>query len=512
MRSIGVSFASVTRDRDLSPSGLSRRVWIRSLTRSPLNLFHFLSTDLPVALASTAVFFSGAQLATAAEPAAAAPDPFNQYWQSADAPDHELYVKEVLPPGFQVIATELEGPVFADAQGRTLYKWPLQTLRNGATGDRQGRPSTCTNEVLRVSAGLMSPYPAGLALPDLDHRPSCVDLWPPVIAPKDAKAVGKWTVIQRGDGAEQWAYDGYPLYASSLDRKPGDVHGGTKMSAGGDGGVVRVPVGPAIGIPPGFKVVPSTSGRLITTDRGDSVYTWDGDDKPNVSNCYKDCLIDWAPVLAPEIVKERDDWTIVKRAPGVNQWAFRGKPLYTYNYDRGSRNFWGADVPGWHNAYTQRALRPPEGFTVQDAEGGGQVLADSRGHTIYYYNCRDDSFAQLACDNPDSTQAYRMAICGNGDPKLCRETFPYVIAPAGAKSTSRLWSVIAIDPNTGHRAAPGQESLQVWAYRDRPVYNYVGDDQPGVTNADGYGEFTGGRNGFKAFVLRDIFQGNAFRQ
>ena len=512
MRSIRVSFAAVTTDRYLNTSGLSSRVGIRALARSPLNLLRDLLTDLPVVLATTAVFLSGVQLASAAEPATAEPDPFDQYWQPADAPDQELYVKETLPPGFQVIATELEGPVFADAQGRTLYKWPLRTLRNGATGDREGRSSVCTNEVLRVSAGLMSPYPAGLVLPDLDQRPSCVDLWPPVIAPKDAKEVGKWTIIQRGDGAGQWAYGGYPLYTSSLDRKPGDVHGGTKMNSGGDGGVVRIPVGPAIGIPPGFKVVPSTSGRLITIDRGDSVYVWDGDDKPNVSNCYKDCLTSWTPVLAPEIVKERDDWTIVKRAPGVNQWAFRGKPLYTYNYDRGSRNFWGADVPGWHNAYTQRALRPPEGFTVQDAEGGGQVLADSRGHTIYYYNCRDDSFAQLACDNPDSTQAYRMAICGNGDPKLCRETFPYVIAPAGAKSTSRLWSVMNIDPNTGHRAAPGQEALQVWAYRDRPVYNYAGDDRPGVTNADGYGEFTGGRNGFKAFVLRDIFQGNAFRQ
>jgi len=349
-----------------------------------------------------------------------------------------------------------------------------------------------------------------LLLPDLDQRPSCVDLWPPVLAPKDAKEVGKWTIIQRPDGAGQWAYGGYPLYTSSLDRQPGDVHGGTKMDTASDGGIARVPVGPAPAIPPGFSVVPASTGRLLVTDDGASVYTWDGD-KPNVSNCYKECLRDWTPVLAPEIVKERDGWTIVRRAPGINQWAFRGKPLYTYNYDRGSRNFWGADVPGWHNAYTQRALPPPEGFTVQDAEGGGQVLADSRGRTLYLYNCRDDSFAQLACDNPDSTQAYRLAICGDGDAKLCRETFPYVIAPAGATSKSRLWSIMAIDPDTGRRAAPGQTALNVWAYRDRPVYNYVGDDRPGVTNADGYGEFTGRRNGYKAFVLWDIFQSNEFR-
>jgi hypothetical protein len=71
---------------------------------------------------------------------------------------------------------------------------------------------------------------------------------------------------------------------------------------------------------------------------------------------------------------------------------------------------------------------------------------------------------------------------------------------------------MAIDPDTGHRAQPGQEALNVWAYRDRPVYTFGGDDRPGVTNGDGWGEFTGRRNGFKAFMFRDIFQNNAFRR
>ncbi|HEY4369662.1 MAG TPA: hypothetical protein VGN07_20680 [Steroidobacteraceae bacterium] len=474
------------------------------------------------AVVTTAALLIGTPLVAGA--AAAAKDPqgnqsnqgakdaaSSKYWQSADMPEREPYRVEPMPPGFQVIVAEFEGPIFADHEGRTLYTWPLRSLRNGATGDRQTKASACTQEVLRVTGGLMSPYPAGLVLPDLDTRPSCVALWPPVLAPKDAKKVGKWSVIPREDGADQWAYDGYPVYTSVLDQQPGDVRGGTKMAGGGDGGVVRDPIGPKPAVPPEFQVLSSSSGRLLVSKERYSVYTWDGDG-PNVSNCDDKCLVDWTPVRAPEIATARDGWVIIKGATGINQWAFRGKPLYTYNHDRGLRSFWGADVPGWHNIYTQRTLPPPEGFTVQDVEAGGEVLADSRGRTIYTYNCRDDSYAQLACDNPDSTQAYRLAICGNGDPKVCRETFPYVIAPAGAKGVGRLWSVIAIDPDTGHRAVPGQASLNVWAYRDRPVYTYAGDDKPGVTNGDGYGEFTGKRNGFKAFVFRDIFQGNAFRQ
>lgn len=435
-----------------------------------------------------------------------------KYWQSPDNPSQEAWIDEPMPPEFQVVVTQLEGPVFADGRGRTLYTWPLDALRNGSTGDREGGVSQCTDKVLRYSAGLMSPYPAGLLLPDLEQRRSCVEVWPPVLASDEAEEVGKWTTTERQDGTKQWAYDGYPLYTSILDKEPGDVLGGTKIRSGGDGGVVRVPVGPAPNIPPEFDVIPSTTGRLIVNSEEYSVYTWDGDE-PNKSNCHDECLADWSPVIAPETAVEQGKWTTVERSPGINQWAFGGKPLYTYDKDLDIRSFLGADVPGWHNVYTQRALPPPEEFTVQDAAFGGQVLADSRGRTIYLYNCRDDSLAQLACDHPDTTQAYRLAICGDGDPALCREAFPYVVASPDAKVASRLWSVMAINPNTGRRAAPGEpDTLHVWAYRDRPVYTYGGDHSPGVTNGDGFGEFTGRRNGYKAFVLRDIFQGNEFRR
>jgi predicted lipoprotein with Yx(FWY)xxD motif len=141
------------------------------------------------------------------------------------------------------------------------------------------------------------------------------------------------------------------------------------------------------------------------------------------------------------------------------------------------------------------------------------VLADARGRTIYLYNCRDDSLAQLACDHPNSPQEYRMAICGNGDPELCRRTFPYVQAKPDDRSDSSLWTVLAIDPDTGRHAAADQDNtIHVWAYRKRPVYTYAGDREPGVTNGDGIGEFTGRRNGYKAFVLRDDFGENAFHR
>ena len=39
----------------------------------------------------------------------------------------------------------------------------------------------------------------------------CAEIWPPLLAPQDAKPVADWTTIDRG-GARQWSYRGMPVY------------------------------------------------------------------------------------------------------------------------------------------------------------------------------------------------------------------------------------------------------------------------------------------------------------
>ncbi len=438
----------------------------------------------------------------------AAPANSEDYWQSADNPTTEDYVRELMPPGFKVEATELEGPVFADPSGKTLYRWQLQSLRNGDLGDRKGQASTCNDHLFTTNSGLMSPYPGGFELPELNTRPTCAEVWPPVLASENAEPVGKWTIVERENDSKQWAYDGYPLYTSVLDSQPGDVLGGTNRTTGGDGPAERTPISPSPNIPPGFSVAQRATGRLVVNFEGYSVYT-SNNDGPNTSNCDADCLQEWKPVPAPETARPQGEWSVVERSPGIGQWSFRGKPVYTHIADPRYRSYVGSDVPGWHNVFTQQVMAPPKEFTIQDTRIG-HVLADARGMSIYIYNCGDDAMDQLACDHPGTPQAYRIAICGGGDPAKCLETWPYVLASKDAKSDSRIWSVIDIDSKTGHRAAPGQaDALRVWAYRDRPVYTFAGDRRPGDSNGDARGEFYGYRNGFKAFWLRDDFLNNA---
>jgi len=88
----------------------------------------------------------------------------------------EAYIQEPMPPGFKVMVSPLEGPIYTDANGRTLYKWPRHELRNGGTADMKGSASVCDNVKTTENAGMMSPYPGGFELPDLEKRPTCASL------------------------------------------------------------------------------------------------------------------------------------------------------------------------------------------------------------------------------------------------------------------------------------------------------------------------------------------------
>ncbi|GAB5414164.1 MAG: hypothetical protein Cons2KO_17670 [Congregibacter sp.] len=421
----------------------------------------------------------------------------------------ELYRAVPMPAGIRVVATELEGPVFATTSGKTLYEWKQHKLRNGYSGEAAGKVA-CLDEVQTVTAGLMSPYPPGIELPDIATRPSCTDIWQPALLEEQsltgddlaAEKIGDWVPIERPDGSLQWTYKEQPLYTYVRDKAAGDTLGGTTRRRDGDAPASRSPIGPPADVPPGFTVKTSLRGSLLTTDSDQSVYASDND-TPESTQCHGECLRDWEPLIAPAMARPRAPWSLIERSPGVRQWVFRGEPLYTYKRDSQSWSQEGSDVEGWHNVYLQTAPAYPSSFTVQDSLSG-EVLADARGRTIYLYQCGEDSLDQLGCDHPDDTQVYRFAMCGAGDPQRCLTYWPYVEAAADASAPSRAWTVLSINPMTGKRVAEGAAgSLRVWAYRLRPVYTFYGDQNPGDVHGGGTGEWRGKRNGLLAFWLRN---------
>lgn len=419
----------------------------------------------------------------------------------------EAYVSEPLPAVIQVVGTEMDGPVYADAKGHTLYIFGGGRERGGYGGGGDATDkSRCLDTVDKVTTGTMAPWPAGMELPDLATRKACAQVWPPLYAADDAKPVGAWSIITRDDGKKQWAYDHKAVYTSVLDQQPGDVNGGGNLHAQGASGTMRTPIGPDADLPAQFDVQSVPTGRLLTLIDGFSVYTWDKD-AANKSNCDAVCENQWKPVLAAATAPQaHGDWGVIARSPGVFQWTYRKKPLYALNGEQQKRSLHGADIPGWRNVYTTPAPSWPKGFSVQNNPGGA-VLADANGKTIYNFNCIEDASDQQSCDHPTTTQQYRLAICGGFDVKRCNEMFPYVVADKGAKSTSQIWGIKDIDPATGRYVAAGTPgAVRVWTFRDRPLYTFARDSVPGEVRANAWGEGNGWRNGFHAFWVREEFR------
>jgi predicted lipoprotein with Yx(FWY)xxD motif len=413
----------------------------------------------------------------------------------------EDYVNVPMPPQLKVEQTLLEGPVFATFEGKTLYRWEAQSP------GKAGNPVCDSTHYRTTRADALSGGEGGLVLPEADKRPSCEDIWPPAQASADAQPIDSWTIVTRPDGSRQWAYEGYPLYTYGRDRSPGEVHGGTGRIPGygyrrGRTGVEdRTPISPPPLVPPGITVVTTALGRLLTTDKQMSVYTFDRD-RAGRSLCTDDCALLWSPIIAPVFAKVGRGWSLVDRGGGIKQWAFQGKPLYTFKPDRRRRGLSGEDIPGWHGTYLEKAPKYPPAVTVHDTSMG-PVLADRHGKTLYVFACLEPAIDMLSCDHPADTQVYRLALCGNGDGATCLKTWPMVPALPGDKTLNWVWSVIEIDPETGHYAAPGRrDALRVWAYRGRPVYTFSGDKQPGDDRGDGVAGGVGQSIMFTALKLR----------
>lgn len=87
------------------------------------------------------------------------------------------------------------------------------------------------------------------------------------------------------------------------------------------------------GAAPPTKGGSSTKGDILTDDKGMTLYTFDKD-ADGKSACNGPCATNW-PVLKAEAGDKADaNYTIITRDDGSKQWAYKGKPLYTFAKDQ----------------------------------------------------------------------------------------------------------------------------------------------------------------------------------
>ena len=89
---------------------------------------------------------------------------------------------------------------------------------------------------------------------------------------------------------------------------------------------------------------------MLVDAKGMTLYTYDKD-AAGVSNCTGQCAQNWPPLKAEAGAKAEGEWSLVKRDDGSLQWAYDGKPLYTFINDKQPGEVTGDGKMGvWHVA------------------------------------------------------------------------------------------------------------------------------------------------------------------
>jgi predicted lipoprotein with Yx(FWY)xxD motif len=83
---------------------------------------------------------------------------------------------------------------------------------------------------------------------------------------------------------------------------------------------------------PPTKIGDSAKGKVLTNESGMTLYTF-AKDSNGKSACNGSCAKNWPPLVAAADSKPTDGYTLITREDGAKQWAYKGKPLYTWKND-----------------------------------------------------------------------------------------------------------------------------------------------------------------------------------
>lgn len=95
---------------------------------------------------------------------------------------------------------------------------------------------------------------------------------------------------------------------------------------------------------------PMTKDGVLVDDKGMTLYTFDKDEMGK-SNCDAACLANWPAAKPAPGETAKGELTVITRADGAPQWAWKGKPLYLWVKDAKPGDMTGDGVKGvWHVA------------------------------------------------------------------------------------------------------------------------------------------------------------------
>ena len=88
----------------------------------------------------------------------------------------------------------------------------------------------------------------------------------------------------------------------------------------------------------------AADGRLIGPN-GHTLYIY-AKDSAGASVCVDQCARNWPPLAVAPTAKPLDGYTIITRADGTRQWAYKGQPLYYFAQDTKAGDAFGDGMAG----------------------------------------------------------------------------------------------------------------------------------------------------------------------
>lgn len=414
---------------------------------------------------------------------------------ASESPDADLakLIPDVEVPSDVRIRVTDEGPVFTDAQGMTLYWTTLDSQKPGGShcNDTYPPPAAADHPTLHVYYEVYK-----------DKAPPCTAQWPPLLVSPGAKGAEKWSIVTRDDGTKQWAYNGYPVYRSYKDLRPGDVNGVVNNREGASDSGLSLPglqyhwylAAAPVALPPGVTTITRNDvGMIATTPKG-TLYTLRPQLLASLSapkrrdNCTYDCPTAWRPFAAGATAQPIGHWTVGDSPDGGRQWLFKGKPVYTYAGDEFAEHMNG--IAGGDPVTLVPPPPPPPGFERRFV-GIGEVFTNSEGKTLYTFYCNlrapgstQATSEKFSCSNWSDDVTIREQFCAA--PDRCGERWVPVRAPDDEQPRAGTWSVAVIpDPKyplrwvpADHPSANTPGAIKVWTHRGRPIYTFTEDKFP----------------------------------
>lgn len=277
----------------------------------------------------------------------------------------------------------------------------------------------------------------------------CLETWVPLQAPSNYQDQDEalWKVINRPDGALQWAYKGKPLYTYVKDTFPG-----ARLGDGRSRGRWEV-LFEVRQVPAGMTIESTALGFVLADHRGRTLYSRtplpDSDGPPTLTN-------HWAAFEAPWLALDQGDWSIQTVGEGARQWSYNGDPLFTYDKDNDPQDIHGHRLDGeWSAVILEPALGLPPWITVEQVDLG-LAYANAEGLTIY---------APVDINAINAAQT-----C----PEECMKiNWQAVLAKSGEQSVGN-WVIVENEA--------GQ--LQ-WSYKGQLLYTHTRDRKPGDMKGNG---------------------------